>query len=933
MKAILLWWIVFLVNTSLREVASFQSLHSRCFSSWQQHSMYRKQPNFHTFASGSPSSTRRATTSKSTIPSAEKLNENGNTTTSVYCFRQEKLSIQSFNMDLRSIALSDPQRANIVLDTMESLYKMDSSNGSLVEPNSVSYTTVIEGWYLQKAKGTSINDNEDDQNDAPKDDSTTINTRDIDEISIEKENEQCNTTLAAASAAQALLDRMGASDLLVPSASTYLLVCEKWAELYSPTDKPGENMENAQAVLESYTEKFSHEGIGSNDDDERHQERTSSSSNILSKLYTIVIEGWCRQIGKAPQAMKRIEALLEKMEELTYQERRRQEENWGKANDGAIHKATDKSWFHRRRGFIGPSSVTYSSIIVAISQSLKPDMARKADAMISRMKKIGVEPDVVVYTSVLNCWAKAKSRKERQMASKRALEILRVMEDSYISEKNNAMKPSVITYTTVIKAIGYSLDNRAPELAEGVLRRMYNLTESGTLDVAPNVATYNAVITALSTSQFRRGEIGANARKAEALLAEMIRRSRTDGEKAVEPTVVTWGSVLRAYSMSGLPDSGEQAQRVVDMLESWYESGKTHVRPNVVCYTTVMSAWARGKAPARMALKKVNQALTKLETLYEETLDESLRPNKITYITAMDVYCRKSPDIAGSMSQKLVDHMMALYSKNIGYDRPTRIVFNTLISAWSRSQEPESAEMAEKIFSWLESQYSAGDDYARPDEVTLCAVLNAWANNAVDGGAMRAQQIMDHTETLTVEERGFDRTIVPWNILIKAWGRSKTVDSVQRAEEILIRLEEEYEQGKSKVKPDITTYSSVINCCAYYTGPPKGGEAAFEVGWRTFQKIKDSDDLVVNNIVYGTLFKAIGKLTSRGPKQEKMIKNLFLECCQAGQVCNFVLSQVRSSSPPELFRSLMPKHIQDRDARNIEKILKKMPKKWSKNVV
>lgn len=346
-----------------------------------------------------------------------------------------------------------------------------------------------------------------------------------------------------------------------------------------------------------------------------------------------------------------------------------------------------------------------------------------------------------------------------------------------------------------------------------------------------------------------------------------------------------------------------------------------------------MSAWARGKAPARMALKKVDETLTKLEGLYEETMDENLRPNKITYITAMDVYCRKCPDIAGSMSQKLVDHMMALYSKNIGYDRPTRIVFNTLISAWSRSQEPESAEMAEKIFSWLESQYSAGDDYARPDAVTLCAVLNAWANKAVDGGAMRAQQIMDHTETLTVEERGFDRTIVPWNILIKAWGRSKTEDSVQRAEEILIRLEEEYERGKSKVKPDITTYSSVINCCAYYTGPPKGGEAAFEVGWRTFQKIKESDDLVVNNIVYGTLFKAIGKLTSRGPKQEAMIKNLFLECCEAGQVCNFVLSQVRSSSPPELFRNLMPKNIQDRDARNIEKILKKMPKKWSKNVV
>ena len=752
---------------------------------------------------------------------------------------------------------------------------------------------------------------------------------------------------------------MEASDRLVPSASTYLLVCQKWAELDIPNDTAGESMKMAQTVLESYSSRTielvstdenndENEGSKSNNHHSHHhreQATSSSSSNILSKLYTIVLEGWCRQIGKVPGAMASAEVLLENMEELTHKERRRQNENWdtdnNEANDDTTAAATTTntsansktSWFHRRRGFIGPNSVTYSNIIVAISQSHQHGMARKADAMIDRMKKLGVEPDTVVYTSVLNCWAKAKSRKERQMASKRALDILRVMEDSYISQKKYAMKPSVITYTTVIKAIGYSLDTRAPELAESVLRRMYNLTESGTLNVRPTVATYNAVITALSTSQFRRGEIGANARKAEALLVEMIRRSRTDGNKLLEPTVVTWGSVLRAYSLSGLADSGEQAQRIVDVLENWHTTGKTHVRPNVVCYTTVMSAWARGRAPKRIALQKVNESLTKLEHLYEETLDESLRPNKITYITAMDVYCRKCPDVAGSMSQNLVDHMMELYSKNIGYDRPTRIVFNTLISAWSRSQEPDAAENAEKIFSWLEDQYSAGDEYARPDEVTLCAVLNAWANNAVDGGAMRAQQIMDHTENLTAEERGFERTIVPWNILIKAWGRSKTIDSVQRAEEILINLEEEYRNGNSNVKPDITTYSSVINCCAYYTGPPRGRKSAFEVGWRTFQKIKESDDLVVNNIVYGTLFKAIGKLTSRGPKQEEMIQNLFLECCQAGQVCNFVLTQVRSSSPPDVFRNLVPEHIQDHDARKIEKIWKKMPKKWRKNVV
>uniref|UniRef100_A0A7S4ELJ2 Pentacotripeptide-repeat region of PRORP domain-containing protein n=1 Tax=Pseudo-nitzschia australis TaxID=44445 RepID=A0A7S4ELJ2_9STRA len=827
-------------------------------------------------------------------------------------------------MDLRSIASSDSRRAHIILDTMEALYHRDSTNASLVEPNSVSYTTVIEGWYLHKIHRACESD--DDKINPAADGMTKVNTRDMDEMTIATKMDYCYSTAAAASDAQSLLNRMIQSDRLIPSASTYLLVCQKWTECSSPTDTSGEHMQRAQSVLDAYAQTIQHEETSSNDDCNHHQELSSTSSNTLSKLYTTVFEGWCRLIGKAPQAMAISEALLNDMENLAYKERRRQEENLHENN---FEDTKRSSWFHRRRGFIGPNSLTYSNIIVGISQSKKLNMGRKADAMIERMKKNGVEPDVVVYTSVLNCWAKAKSRKEREMASKRALGILRVMEDSYTNEKNYLLKPSLITYTTAIKAIGYSLDPRAPELAESILKRMYNLTEAGVIYVPPNVATYNAVINALSPSGPNRGKKGAYARKAEALLVEMIRRSRVDGETSLEPSVVSWGSVLRAYSLSGLPDSGEQAQRIVDMLETWYESGNTNVRPNVVCYTTVMSAWARGKAHGKIALQKVNEILTKLEKLYEETLDESFRANKVTYITAMDVYCRKCPDVAGSMSQKLVDHMLELYAKDIGYDRPTRIVFNTLISAWSRSQEPNAAENAEKIFVWLES----GDEYIKPDEVTLCAVLNAWANNAVDGGAMRAQQIMDHTQKLSVEERGFDRTIVPWNILIKAWGRSKTEDSVQRAEKILIHLEDQYRNGESNVKPDITTYSSVINCCAYYTGPTDGKSAAFKVAWRTFHKIKDSDDLIVNNIVYGTLFKAIGKLTSRGKKQEHMIKELFLECCRAGQVCNFVLGQVRTSSPRELFRNLVPESIEDRDARSLEKILKKMPKKWSKNVV
>ena len=418
----------------------------------------------------------------------------------------------------------------------------------------------------------------------------------------------------------------------------------------------------------------------------------------------------------------------------------------------------------------------------------------------------------------------------------------------------------------------------------------------------------------------------------------MMRRSRHEGEFAVEPDVFTWGSVMRAWAECGCSDAGEQAQRILDKFEQLYHSGNSRIRPNVVCYTTVMQAWARGDASPEVTIQNVNELLTRLEQAYSESGNDFLRPNDVTYITVMDAYNRKYPENAGSLCQAVVDHMLQLHEKGFGFRKPARIVFNQLINAWSKSPEENAAEHAEQVFQQMQSQSHQDpedDDIVRPDEISLCGVLKAWANNAANGGALRAQQIMEYTTNeLTTQDRGFDHTIVSWNVLIKAWGRSREHDSVQRAEKILSDLEENYSSRRSKVRPDLTTYSSVINCCAYYSGPSKAKDAAFQVAWRTFNKLKQANDLVANNIVYGTLFKAIGKLCRPDTTKDTIIRDVFGECCSAGQVCSFVLNQLRNASRKKLFRELVlkPCALKDQDASNIDKILKSMPRSWGNNV-
>ena len=152
-------------------------------------------------------------------------------------------------------------------------------------------------------------------------------------------------------------------------------------------------------------------------------------------------------------------------------------------------------------------------------------------------------------------------------------------------KKQYDCKPSLATYETAIWAIGYSLDESAPQLAQDVLKRLYRLHETGVVasNLKPQTNTYNAVLNALSRCRRDRWR---HAKMAEEILQDMAQRAK-NGETDVRPDVRSWAAVLRAWSNCDHIKAAEQAQRVLEELEMLYERGESTVRPNYVCYTQV----------------------------------------------------------------------------------------------------------------------------------------------------------------------------------------------------------------------------------------------------------------------------------------------------------------------------------------------------------
>lgn len=185
----------------------------------------------------------------------------------------------------------------------------------------------------------------------------------------------------------------------------------------------------------------------------------------------------------------------------------------------------------------------YTSYMVGLSKSSRRNKASMAQDVFDT--KIA-EPDIVAITALLNCWAKTRDYGERAIAADRATAILNDL------EAHEYLKANVVTYRTAIAAIGNSLD---PSKAEDIIR--IRMPRNG---IKPDTKTYNAWLLYGVRDATRAIEI----------LETM----------PVQPDVETWGAVLRSCN----PD---RAQLLLDKMERLYIEGKSKVRPNYVCYTTV----------------------------------------------------------------------------------------------------------------------------------------------------------------------------------------------------------------------------------------------------------------------------------------------------------------------------------------------------------
>ena len=486
---------------------------------------------------------------------------------------------------------------------------------------------------------------------------------------------------------------------------------------------------------------------------------------------------------------------------------------------------------------IHPDSKSFNIVLDGFS---KLGMVEEATYIFEQMENLAknknqvqCRPDKISYNSYIAAFA--NSNQNQVENAQRASDILNDMLNLYSQTGNPDNKPDIITFATVISAYAnaapYSSD--APYQAETLVQSMidmYNssLIENGGdgewIDLKPNDVCFTSLISAWSNS-------GLN----EALdrVANIFMFMQTVGQGAnnanmayIPPLIDNDENNINITTNEGLVD------KMLSVLEN---SGDQIPMLSVLTYTTLIDCLAQSAGQkvggdGGDAAIKAEILLQKMEELYQAGNDQ-MKPTTAIYNALINTWAKSMRPDAGQKAESLLAKMEYMHLSGNNGVKPDTITFSSTILAYANAN---SGQDAERIFMRMYDLYKSGEDDCKPNSITFSAVLNSYANQ---GQPKEVARLFDSVKKLEgLESFEFDPYCV--NCVLKAYIKSTEKGStkmaldyleyldeknlsdsvsytavmeklfkednlwaVEKAEELLSRMWQLYEDGNVKLKP------------------------------------------------------------------------------------------------------------------------------------
>jgi pentatricopeptide repeat protein len=249
---------------------------------------------------------------------------------------------------------------------------------------------------------------------------------------------------------------------------------------------------------------------------------------------------------------------------------------------------------------------------------LPSQVLEKVDDYLSRSNLF--EPNIATYTLILDGASHCRNPAERIVFTEELLG--RLIEES---DHNPLVRPTVVTFSSVINAWGKSGSAMAVEKAEALLWRVHDLHENSGWpdDSKPNDIMYTSVISAWAKA--------GNPDRAELILKNMYEDCMLHGNTNVKPNNWAFNSVMFAWSKSPSPLAVDSAEALLRKMIELNENGVLDSRPDVVSYNILIQTILRRKMNYPEAVAKAESLVQEMIEIEATTGFAGVMPNLITY--------------------------------------------------------------------------------------------------------------------------------------------------------------------------------------------------------------------------------------------------------------------------------------------------------------
>mmetsp|Transcript_19775 Transcript_19775/g.28865 ORF Transcript_19775/g.28865 Transcript_19775/m.28865 type:complete len:175 (-) Transcript_19775:1252-1776(-) len=135
-----------------------------------------------------------------------------------------------------------------------------------------------------------------------------------------------------------------------------------------------------------------------------------------------------------------------------------------------------------------------------------------------------------------------------------------------------------------------------------------------------------------------------------------------------------------------------------------------------------------------------------------------------------------------------------------------------------------------------------------------------------------------------------------------------------------------------EAKPDLISLNSLLNACAFTDRrDEKAAAAAVDIAIKAYELFQKEEYGKLNHLTYGLMIMVFNKLLPWNNLRTDLMKNIFYQACQTGNLSGFVVSQLQHGIATKDLKELFGKAAVVDKTKTVRIDKRRVPKEWSRN--